>query len=192
MTRARPRDRASAGERARTRAARLRRALCACAALGAACAVAAAALGSSARVLNARLSAAAVGSALADARSCGGSYDGSRVEWCVGSHGRRGTGIFFQPATTTWAGRSASGVARWGWWAYWDARAASDEDARMGFWFTTLAFAALEGVFYAYVQGSAPAARRSCVTRDATRRDATTTDGSVDGCTSERKDDDDD
>jgi V-type H+-transporting ATPase subunit e len=43
----------------------------------------------------------------------------------------------------------------------------------MGFWFTTLAFAALEGVFYAYVQGSAPAARRSCVTRDATRRDAT-------------------
>ncbi|ABO97007.1 F-ATPase family transporter: protons (vacuolar) [Ostreococcus lucimarinus CCE9901] len=31
----------------------------------------------------------------------------------------------------------------------------------MGFWFTTLAFAALEGVFYAYVQGSAPAARRS-------------------------------
>ena len=73
-----------------------------------------------------------------------------------------------------------------------DDRAASDEDARMGFWFTTLAFAALEGVFYAYVQGSAPAARRSCVTRDATRRDATTTDGSVDGCTSERKDDDDD
>ena len=62
----------------------------------------------------------------------------------------------------------------------------------MGFWFTTLAFAALEGVFYAYVQGSAPAARRSCVTRDATRRDATTTDGSVDGCASERKDDDDD
>ena len=59
MTRARPRDRASAGERARTRAARLRRALCACAALGAACAVAAAALGSSERVLNARLSEAA-------------------------------------------------------------------------------------------------------------------------------------
>ena len=63
----------------------------------------------------------------------------------------------------------------------------------MGFWFTTLAFAALEGVFYAYVQGSAPAARRSCVTRrDATRRDATTTDGSVDGCANERKDDDED
>ena len=63
----------------------------------------------------------------------------------------------------------------------------------MGFWFTTLAFAALEGVFYAYVQGSAPAARRSCVTRrDATRRDATTTDGSVDGCASARKDDDED
>ena len=63
----------------------------------------------------------------------------------------------------------------------------------MGFWFTTLAFAALEGVFYAYVQGSAPAARRSCVTRrDATRRDATTTDGSVDGCANARKDDDED
>lgn len=59
MTRARPRDRASAGERARTRVARLRRALCACAALGAACAVAAAALGSTQRVLNARLSEAA-------------------------------------------------------------------------------------------------------------------------------------
>ena len=54
-----PRDRASAGERARTRAARLRRALCACAALGAACAVAAAALGSTQMVLNARLSEAA-------------------------------------------------------------------------------------------------------------------------------------
>ena len=62
----------------------------------------------------------------------------------------------------------------------------------MGFWFTTLAWAALEGVFYACVQGSAPGARRARATRDATRRDATSTDGSVDGCTSERKDDDDD
>ena len=39
---------------------------------------------------------------------------------------------------------------------------------RMGFALTTLGFASLEGAFYAYVQSTAPVARRSCVC-DATR-----------------------
>jgi hypothetical protein len=41
----------------------------------------------------------------------------------------------------------------------------------MGFWTTTLAFCALEGAFYGYIQTSAPAHRRSCVNVDAIRRE---------------------
>ena len=50
----------------------------------------------------------------------------------------------------------------------------------MGFALTTLGFLSLEGAFYAYVQSTAPVARRSCV-RDARRaRDATGAMGATD------------